>query len=94
MSAAATLLLLGFLLPTTAVFVVAYRRALSTWLARRAEPALPLATVVGHPAAPRVPLADRVHATIIAAAFAAVFTMGLIAVALVATVIATAIAAA
>lgn len=89
-STAATMLLLGFLMPAFAVFVISYRHALRTWLAPPSAGApLPVATVVG----PRrtvegVPLARRFHATIIAIAFASVFTMGLIAVALVATAIA------
>ena len=94
-SPAVTLVLLGFLAPTVVVFVVSYRHALRTWLAPRPGPELPVATVVGHQAAAgRVPFAHRLHATIIATAFASVFTMGLIAVALVALVIASAIAGA
>lgn len=90
-STAATFLLVGFLLPTIAVFVVSYRHAMRTWLVPPSATALPVATVVGHRArAERVPLARRFHATIIAVAFASVFTMGLIAVALVATAIAAA----
>lgn len=89
-STAATMLLLGFLVPTFAVFVISYRHALRTWLAPPSAGApLPVATVVGHRhVVERASLARRFHATIIAIAFASVFTMGLIAVALVATAIA------
>lgn len=87
-----TLVLLGFLVPTVVVFVISYRHALRTWLAPRLGPELPVATVVGHQAsAAAIPLAHRVHATIIATAFASVFTMGLILVALLALLMATAI---
>ena len=90
-STAATLLLLGFLAPTVVVFVISYRHAMRTWLAPPLAPALPVATVVGHRrVADSVPLARRFHATVIAIAFASVFTMALIAVALVATAIAAA----
>lgn len=90
-STAATMLLLGFLVPTIAVFVISYRHALRTWLAPPPGPVLPIASIVGHRVtADRVPVSRRFHAAIIAIAFASVFTMGLIAVALVATVIAAA----
>lgn len=89
-STAATLLLLGFLAPTVVVFVISYRHALRTWLAPPVS-ALPVATVVGrHRVADSAPLARRFHAAIIAIAFASVFTMALIAVALMATMIAAA----
>ncbi|HVV87474.1 MAG TPA: hypothetical protein VHE35_30740 [Kofleriaceae bacterium] len=88
-STAARALLLGFLVPTIAVFVISYRHALRTWLAPPAGPSLPVATIARHRAnAGRVSLARRVHAAIIATAFASVFTMGLIAAALVAIAIA------
>lgn len=110
-STAATMLLLGFLVPTLAVFVISYRHAMRTWLAPRSPGAeLPVATVVprmvtGPGSAPArashdgrwgggrapgdyTPLARRFHAAVIAIAFASVFTMGLIAVAMVATAIA------
>ena len=89
-STAATMLLLGFLVPTFVVFVISYRHALATWLAPRCPgPELPVAVVVGHRApADHTPLARRFHATVIAVAFASVFTMGMIAVAMVATAIA------
>ena len=94
-STAATLVLFGFLVPALVVFVVGYRYALRTWLIPRLGPELPVATVVGRPApAARIPFDHRVHATIIGVAFASVFTMGLIAVALVAMVIVSAIAGA
>ena len=94
-SAAVTLVLCGFLVPALVVFVVGYRYALRTWLAPRLGPELPVATVVGRPApATRIPFDHRVHATILGVAFASVFTMGLVAVAVVATVIASAIAGA
>ena len=94
-STVVTLLLLGCLLPTMVVFVISYRHALRTWLLPRLGPELPVATLVGHRAsAERIPFGHRVHATIIATAFASVFTMGLIAVALVAMVIVSAIAGA
>ncbi len=88
-STAATMLLLGFLVPTIAVFVISYRHALRTWLAPPAVGhALPIATIVGHrPAPPSVPMARRFHAAIIGVAFASVFTMGLIAAALIAITI-------
>ncbi len=89
-STAATMVLLGFLVPTLAVFVISYRHAMRTWLAPRSAGAeLPVATVVGGRApADYTPLARRFHAAVIAIAFASVFTMGLIAVAMVATAIA------
>ena len=90
-STAATMLLLGFLVPTLAVFVISYRHALRTWLAPPSTVTLPVAAVRGHRArAARVPLVRRFHAAIIAVAFASVFTMSLIAVALIATAIAAA----
>jgi hypothetical protein len=93
MSPAATLILLAFLLPTVAVFVLSYRHALRTWLVPRGAIELPVATLLGagrpH-GAPPVSFARRVHAAIIAVAFASVFTMAMIALALVATAIAAA----
>jgi hypothetical protein len=93
MGSAATLVLAVFLLPTVAVFVLSYRHALRTWLAPRGQVELPVATVVRPGAdggAPTVSFAQRFHAAIIATAFASVFTMAMIALALVATAIAAA----
>lgn len=95
-STAATLMLLAFLLPTTVVFVISYRHALRTWLVPRASTELPVATAIASGATtrarprstPAVSFSHRFHAAIIATAFASVFTMALIALALVATAIA------
>ncbi len=86
-STAAKLVLLAFLAPTAAVFVIAYRHALRSWLARPSGQ-LPLAVVASrHGAFDRGDLGRRFHAVVIAIAFSSVFIMGLIAVALVLTAI-------
>lgn len=80
---AAKLLLLAFLAPAAAVFVVAYRHALRHWLVKPAA-ALPVAVVASRNAsAHRVDLGRRFHAFAIATAFSSVFIMGLIACAMV-----------
>lgn len=84
-SPAAMLLLVAFLAPAAAVFVVAYRHALRSWLAAPAIE-LPVAVVARHRDVPRRrDLGRRFHAAAIATAFASVFVMGLIAVAMVVT---------
>lgn len=86
-SMVAKLLLLAFLLPAGAVFVVAYRHAMHTWLVKPTVE-LPGAAVASHHAALyRAGFARRFHAAAIATAFASVFIMGLIAVAMVLTAI-------
>jgi hypothetical protein len=82
-SLTAKLILLAFLLPAGAVFVVAYRHALHTWLLRPAVE-LPGAAIASHRAVLHGPgLVRRFHAAAIAIAFASVFIMGLIALAMV-----------
>lgn len=86
-SAVAQLLLLAFLIPAAAVFVVAYRHAMRHWLAKPSS-ALPVAIVAERNAtAYRADLGRRFHAVAIATAFASVFIMALIAVAMVLTAI-------
>jgi hypothetical protein len=86
-SMAAKLLLLAFLAPAAAVFVVAYRHAMRSWLARPTT-GLPVAVVASrNESAHRVDLGRRFHAFAIATAFSSVFIMGLIAFAMVLTAI-------
>ncbi len=86
-STAAKLLLLAFLIPAGAVFVLAYRYALQHWLARPAA-TLPVAVVASrHETTHRADLGRRFHAFAIAAAFSSVFIMALIACAMVLTAI-------
>ena len=86
-SVVAKLLLLAFLIPAGAVFVVAYRHAMRHWLVRP-TPTLPVAVVATrNEAAHRADLGQRFHAVAIATAFASVFIMGLIALAMVLTAI-------
>lgn len=84
-STAAKLLMLAFLVPAAAVFVVAYRHALSSWL-DRPEGELPGAVIASrHAVLHRRSRARRFHAAAIAAAFASVFIMGLLACAMLVT---------
>lgn len=84
---AAKLLLLAFLAPAAAVFVVAYRHAMRNWLNKPAV-GLPVAVVASrNDSAHRADLGRRFHAFAIAAAFSSVFIMGLIAFAMVLTAI-------
>lgn len=84
-SMVAKLLLLAFLLPAGAVFVVAYRHALHSWLVKPAVE-LPGAAVASHrEAIYRHGFARRFHAAAIATAFASCFIMGLIALAMILT---------
>ncbi len=84
-SMVAKLLLLAFLLPAGAVFVVAYRHALHSWLAKPTVE-LPGAAIASHRAAIyRRSFGQRFHAAAIATAFASVFIMGLIALAMILT---------
>jgi len=86
-SAFASLVVLGFLIPAGAVFVYAYRHALHTWLVRP-DAALPPATLASHHAVlSRREAGRRFHAAAIATAFASVFVMGMIAVAMIVTAI-------
>jgi hypothetical protein len=86
-SMAAKLLLLAFLAPAIAVFVVAYRYALRNWLAKPAA-TLPVAVVASrNEASHRADLGRRFHAFAIATAFSSVFIMGLIACAMILTAI-------
>lgn len=85
-SMAAKLLLLAFLVPAVAVFVVAYRYALRNWLTR--PTALPVAVVASrHESTHRADFGRRFHAFAIATAFSSVFIMALIAFAMVLTAI-------
>lgn len=82
-SLTAKLLLLAFLLPAAAVFVVAYRHALHTWLIKPSVD-LPAAVIASHRQVLHGPgFIVRFHAAAIAIAFASVFIMGLIALAMV-----------
>lgn len=86
-STVATLLLLAFLVPAGTVFVVAYRHAMRTWLATPAMH-LPGAVIASrHARLYRGDLGRCFHAAAIATAFASVFVMGLIAIAMVAIAI-------
>jgi hypothetical protein len=86
-SVVAKLLLLAFLIPAGAVFVVAYRHAMLHWL-EKPTVTLPVAVVATrNEAAHRPDLGRRFHAVAIATAFASVFIMGLIALAMVLTAI-------
>lgn len=83
----AKLMLLAFLLPAGAVFVVAYRHAMQIWLVKPA-PDLPGAAIASRREVLYRPgFARRFHAAAIATAFASVFIMGLIALAMVLTAI-------
>jgi hypothetical protein len=83
----AKLMLLAFLLPAGAVFVVAYRHALHTWLVKPTVE-LPGAAIASHHEVLHRPgFARRFHAAAIACAFSSVFIMGLIAIAMVLTAI-------
>jgi len=88
-SAVAKLLLLAFLVPAAAVFVVAYRHALRHWLIRpNAAATLPIAVIASRNEATHRPdLGRHFHAVAIATAFSSVFIMGLIALAMVLTAI-------
>jgi hypothetical protein len=86
-SVVAKLLLLAFLIPAAAVFVVAYRHAMRHWLVKP-QVTLPIAVVATrNEAAHREDLGRRFHAVAIATAFASVFIMGLVALAMVLTAI-------
>jgi hypothetical protein len=86
-SMVAKLLLLAFLLPAGAVFVVAYRHAMHTWLVKPAVELPGAAIASHHEALYRPGFSRRFHAAAIATAFASVFIMGLIALAMVLTAI-------
>ncbi len=84
---AAKLLLLAFLAPAAAVFILAYRHAMRNWLSKPTT-GLPVAVVASHnESAHRSDLGRRFHAFAIAAAFSSVFIMGLIACAMILTAI-------
>lgn len=84
MPAATELVIAGFLIPAAIVFVISYRHALRHWL-RPVEPTpLPTAAIASAPRPwNRAAAVRRFHAVAIAAAFASVSIMALIAVALV-----------
>ena len=73
---AAELMVVAALIPAMIVFVVAYRHALTHWLAPvHAE--LPPAAVAGRPLAPHAPVWRRFHAAAIALAFVSMAMMAL-----------------
>ena len=83
----AKLMLLAFLLPAGAVFVVAYRHAMHSWLVKPAIELPGAALARNHEVLHRPEMSRRFHAAAIATAFASVFIMGLIAVAMILTAV-------
>ena len=73
---AAELMVVAALIPAMIVFVVAYRHALTTWLAP-VHADLPPAAVAGRPLAPPAPFGRRFHAAAIALAFVSMAMMAL-----------------
>jgi hypothetical protein len=71
---AAELMVVAALIPATIVFVVAYRHALTHWLAP-VQAELPSAAVAGRPLAPPASFWRRFHAAAIALAFVSMAMM-------------------
>ncbi len=77
------LLVAGALVPAVLVFTMAYRHALTHWLAPIGGE-LPPAAIGGRPPAPPSPLSRRFHAAAIALAFVSMAMMALMFVAILA----------
>jgi hypothetical protein len=81
-------LLLAMAVVIATVFIRTYRQALTSWVAPRIGPELPVAVVGRRVPRPHVTLTQRFHAALIATVFASVCAMAIIALVVMVTLVA------